>query len=256
MHQTLPWGRVLNHEGEGFQRDTVDAKGQKIFFCPLYYPGELMKISEIFQSINGECCFNHQGSLCTFIRLQGCNLQCNFCDTKYAQTYAYGGIEMSISDIVKEIEELGNKNVTITGGEPLLQKEEVQILTNILDCVGYEVSIETNGSIPFYNEYPWDCSFVVDYKLPSSGMGHRMMDQTFLDLTVCDFIKFVCGNMNDFYYAMDVLERLDLECRMAFSPVFGVLDPVELYKWMNKEKLLKEKGAILSLQLHKMLRLK
>jgi 7-carboxy-7-deazaguanine synthase len=218
-----------------------------------------MKISEIFPSINGECCLSGQGSLCTFIRTQGCNLDCQYCDTKYAQSLIEG-TELSIPEIITEVKKMGNKNVTITGGEPFLQKTDLLFLVEALFKEGYNISIETNGSIEIHANRIWRCSFVMDYKLPSSGMTDEMKPINFASLYKEDFIKFVCLDLQDFAVAItavnDLHDKKLLDAKIAFSPVFGRLKPEVLYDWMQSEILLKEIGAILSLQLHKILKVK
>lgn len=215
-----------------------------------------MKISEIFQSINGECCYDHQGSLCTFVRVQGCNLACKYpCDTKYAQDFVEGK-EISCDEVVKTIESFGNTNVTITGGEPLIQMKDVFAITNYLHSKRYKVSIETNGSIIDAFDYSWRCSFVADYKLPSSGMTDFMDDKIFKRLYEQDFIKFVCLTREDFDFAINKIEENNSKCRIAFSPVFGRLESYVLYDWMKDNLLLRKKGAVLSLQLHKIIKVK
>ena len=153
-----------------------------------------MRINEIFESISGEAGFFPQGSWCTFIRLQGCNLRCRWCDTLKAQDPEKGK-EYTIEKLVNIVKALGNSRVLITGGEPLCQLTDlralVERLVKLLDC---SIQIETNGSFPIpiipYGNTDW----VVDYKLPSSGYAvgevHDAFQYTLLDRDIA-IIKFV-----------------------------------------------------------------
>ena len=215
-----------------------------------------MRVNEIFSSINGEVCEVHQGSLCTFIRLSGCNLKCTYCDTVYAQD-PKSGKEMSIEKIVSEAKRLGNSNITITGGEPLQQQEELRQLINCLSV--YEISIETNGSIliPEWFEVSW----VADFKTKSSGMAKHMNLDNYKNLSSTDFLKFVISNKTDFDQALLVVQELrkqNIFVTPAFSPKFTTkkTKPIPLQKWMQEDTILKRAGAILNIQLHKWLGVK
>lgn len=215
-----------------------------------------MKINQIFSSINGEVANCHQGSLCTFIRLQGCNLNCKYCDTLYAQN-PNGGIEMIVNEVAKKAASFKNTNITITGGEPLLQYKEVVDLSKLLYNAGFNISIETNGTFEMY-PFP-EVNWVADWKGPSSGMRKEMNITNYRHLRKTDIIKFVIENRIDFEDAMEVvkgLEKIEIDCKIAFSPSFGNISPQILIEWMKKEKLLAERGAIFSYQIHKLLKLK
>ena len=161
----------------------------------------IMRINEIFSSINGECNSFHQGSLCTFVRTQGCSERCFFCDTKYAQD-PNQGTEMLVSKVFEEIEAIGNRNVTITGGEPLLQLEKVNELCAFLRNNRYNISIETNGFIQVPTYLQNKASIVMDYKLASAGLDKRPNWDFFRVLKNSDFIKFVCSHWFDFQEAV------------------------------------------------------
>ncbi len=215
-----------------------------------------MKINQIFSSINGEVANCHQGSLCTFIRLQGCNLNCKYCDTLYAQN-PNGGIEMIVNEVAKKAASFKNTNITITGGEPLLQYKEVMDLSKLLYDAGFNISIETNGTFEMHS-FP-EINWVTDWKGPSSGMREKMNIANYRHLRKTDIIKFVIENRIDFDDAMDIikgLENIGIHCKIAFSPSFGDIPPQILIEWMKKEKLLAERGAIFSYQIHKLLKLK
>lgn len=212
-----------------------------------------MKVNEIFESINGEVCHCHQGSLCTFIRLAGCNLKCSYCDTSYAQTTKKSK-KMSIDEIVDTVMELGNINVTITGGEPLLQKEKVIELSERLWDLDRQISIETNGTFEM-ESYPF-INWVADWKGPSSGMRKKMNAGNYTELGDKDIIKFVIADKEDFKDALSLISPGWIFSKFAFSPVFGKIEPKTLIEWMRKESLLKENGAIFSYQLHKFIDVK
>ena len=225
-----------------------------------------MRIFEIFESINGEVTKNHQGSLCTFIRMAGCNFYepvgkkpgCSYCDTKRSWRLT-DGKEMKIKEIMIEVGNFDNQNITITGGEPLLQERELKKLVKALD--DYQISIETNGSykIP---EWADVVCWVADWKGPSSGMRDRMDIKNFSNLTGMDFIKFVIVNEKDFLDAIEVVEIISESsiCNsiptFAFSPCMGMtgaIDPKTLIKLMAGSSILKKTGAILNYQIHKLI---
>lgn len=217
-------------------------------------------VNEIFSSINGEINKQHQGSLCTFIRLQGCNLRCGYCDTPRSQDIkGCWGIPMSISDILKEITKQGNINITITGGEPLLQKEALCCLINKLHG-RYQISVETNGSIAIPFEVPslFKVHWIIDYKLPDSGSYEHMFPSNFKNLVDQDIVKFVVSSEEDFDLALGIAHNIRKSppgnCTIAFSPCSfsQKMTPEKLYKLMQN-KFLKNIGAVFSLQLHKII---
>ena len=213
-----------------------------------------MKIHSVFESINGEVSLSHQGSLCTFIRFAGCNLSCEYCDTVYAQKKE-SGKEMSASEIVNLCLEIGNKNITITGGEPLIQFSNLYALITSLSK--FYISVETNGSFKIPME--WPVSWVADWKGPSSGMRNKMKLGNLSNLSSQDFIKFVIADFNDFGDAMMVVTKIVNDKkkrsapRFAFSPSYAKIDPAELVHWMSENTILKNIGAIFSLQIHKVI---
>ena len=217
-----------------------------------------MKIFSIFQSINGEVNREHQGSITTFIRFAGCNLRCNWCDTARAQDPC-NGKRMKFADVLNEVH---TKNVTITGGEPLLQEPEVHALSLTLAHKKHLVSIETNGSLKI--PYGWPVSWVVDWKTPSSGMKHCMKLENFIPLTKRDFVKFVIADDKDFCAAIETIRVLKLDgckAKFAMSPLGGGtkapgIDGEYLYHWMLKEPICLENSVILSLQIHRVLGLR
>jgi 7-carboxy-7-deazaguanine synthase len=172
-----------------------------------------MKIIEIFRSLQGEG--KNQGRACLFIRLAGCNLHCRWCDTAYAQT---GGIEMSVDTILERALNLKPSYICITGGEPLLQADELEQLLIQLHMQGIAIEIETNGTIDFTRLQPY-ASLCMDVKCPSSG---EQSDLGLLDaLRPQDAIKFVVQDETDCQYAMGIITSRQIPCEIFFSPVFG-----------------------------------
>ncbi len=199
-----------------------------------------MKIAEIFQSLQGEG--KHQGLPTTFVRCAGCNLSCSWCDTPYARE---GGESISVSGVLAEVRRTGIPHVCLTGGEPLLQKEEVLALAKILSDEGYSLEIETNGTFDFtlFQLYAEIC---MDVKCPSS---HERSDLSLLSrLTSRDSVKFVVADVRDCEYAKEVLERYPIPGERFFSPVWGS-DPVRIAEFLLEHCL----SARLQIQLHKWL---
>jgi len=218
-----------------------------------------MHISEIFTSLSGELDgFNNQGGLATFIRLQGCNLGCTWCDTKRTvDIYTGYSIEMSVADV---IEQCTAKHIIITGGEPLLQMEEVSQLVDELGAYSgnpHLITIETNGSIPITIDparakYAF-LRFVVDYKLDSSGMNQVMRPEIFENLYSLDVIKFVIKDLPDYRQAKEIVWKNQWTAKKVFSPILqGKWAPCLATKMIN-DKL---EGVTLALQWHKLLGLK
>ena len=156
---------------------------------------------------------------------------------------------MDIPEIISIVKEFPANKVTITGGEPLLQREELYQLMCKLVYEGYCVSVETNGSLDLFKKgYHTVGSWVVDYKLPSSRMHGWMKWSVYEYLRVNDFIKFVIADERDFQEAIIFMENISTGAKFAFSPCFGKLEPARLLSWMEDAKL---SNAILNLQLHK-----
>lgn len=207
------------------------------------------KVAEHFASINGEG--RAAGQLALFIRFVGCNLNCSYCDTKWANSPDCKFTEMSKQDIFSLAEKSGIYNITLTGGEPLLQAGIEQVISGL--CQSHRVEIETNGAadirpaIAAGNE---NLTLTVDYKLPSSGMEKFMLRENFLSLRPCDTVKFVSGSREDLLRAGEIIKEFKLSgrCAVYISPVFGSIDPREIVDFMLERKL---NGVNLQLQLHK-----
>ena len=207
------------------------------------------KVVEMFTSINGEG--TRAGQLAVFVRFQGCNLNCSFCDTKWANEKDAAFQWMTEDDIVNAILETGVKNVTLTGGEPLMQKD-IPVLLARLGQTDLYIEIETNGSMPLatYADKSWRPAMTMDYKLPGSGMESHMCLDNFSYLEAKDTVKFVCGSEKDLEKAQEIIERYDLttKCHVYLSPVFGSIKPERIVEFMKEKKL---NYVNLQLQLHK-----
>ena len=212
------------------------------------------RLAEHFISINGEG--RTSGELALFLRFTGCNLRCAWCDTMWAneKDAPFTAVTTKdLTDIAENAAKAGVRNITLTGGEPLLQKDIAELIA-ALDTPGIRVEIETNGAValqPFAGEHR--PVFTVDYKLPSSGMERFMLTENFDVLNGNDSVKFVIGSRTDLERAAEIIEiyRLDEKpCTLFFSPVFGNIEPAEIVEFMKERKL----GCVrLQLQLHKMI---
>lgn len=205
-----------------------------------------LNISEIFYSLQGESTYS--GYPCIFIRLAECNLRCSYCDTQYA----FGsGRSMAISSIMDKIATYPAKLVEITGGEPVYQ-EDVSFLFSALHDAGYEVLLETNGSL-YLGDVPNFVHKIVDVKTPGSGMGGSFMKWNLKCLNPHDELKFVITDYNDYQFALEFIKEHKPELKaIHFSPVQSVLPPLDLAAWMLEDAA----PAKLSLQLHKQLEIR
>jgi len=203
-----------------------------------------LRVNEIFYSIQGES--SYAGRPCVFVRLTGCNLRCSYCDTRYA--YEEGGM-LEINHIFEQIAPMQCRLVEITGGEPLMQEEAPVLIESLLED-GYEVLLETNGSLDIARVDD-RCVKIVDIKCPSSGMSDHMDMENLNRLSLHDEIKFVLGTREDYEYARKILNHLNSRSlkinSVNFSPVFGQLQPETLAEWILADHL----ACRLHLQLHK-----
>ncbi len=210
----------------------------------------MYKVVEKFISINGEG--KKAGQLAVFIRLKGCNLDCEYCDTKWANEKEAAYEEMSAEEIYDYIKSSNVRNVTLTGGEPLIQKDFYQFLKLLSEDNSIEVEIETNGSVSLkeFINIQNAPAFTMDYKLSASGMEERMCHENFELLEKKDTVKFVVGSRNDLIRANEIIEKYKLKnkCSIYFSPVFGMIKPEEIVDFMIEKKL---NYVNIQLQLHK-----
>ena len=207
------------------------------------------KVVEIFESINGEGM--RAGELAVFVRMKGCNLSCNYCDTMWANEADCEFEEMTADRIVERVKKSGIKNVTLTGGEPLLQKDADKLLKLFSDEKDIRVEIETNGSIDLKPFLKFEnVSFTMDYKLPESDMEKYMDLENFKILRKKDTLKFVASSVNDLKKAKDIIEKYDLIDRVniIFSPVFGKIELTDIVDFLKDNKL---NDVRMQLQMHK-----
>lgn len=206
-------------------------------------------VVEKFVSINGEG--SRAGELAVFIRFRKCNLNCSYCDTKWANSDTVSAEIMSAEQIAEYVRETSVKNVTLTGGEPLLQND-LYSLIDVLTEQGNSVEIETNGSISIDKFCGKPCRpiFTLDYKLSCSGMESKMVMENYDLLEKDDTVKFVCGGQEDLEKAAEIIEKYDIlnKCHVYLSPVFGMIDAADMVDFMVKNKM---NGVRLQLQLHK-----
>jgi len=199
-------------------------------------------VNEIFKSIQGESWF--AGLPCVFVRLTGCNLRCNYCDT----TYAYeGGEELSVEELLQRVEAYTCPMVDITGGEPLLQDETPELAEALLQKAR-TVLVETNGSLDI-DILPKGIVRIVDVKCPDSGQSEKMFWENMDRLMKTDEVKFVLQSRHDYEWAKSVVDDYELlqRCMVLFSPAFGILPPSTLAEWILADGL----TVRLNLQLHK-----
>ena len=210
------------------------------------------KVVEIFESINGEG--KKSGQLALFIRFQKCNLNCSYCDTKWANRDTSPYTLMSLEELYNKVVESGIKNITITGGEPLLQENIGEFLKKLGKNLELNVEIETNGSVNLkrLSEIENPPSFTMDYKLPSSNMEKYMDLDNFQYLTEKDTIKFVAGDLDDLEKAREIIEKYFLvgKCAVYISPVFGKMELSSIVDFMKKYKM---NGVNMQLQMHKII---
>jgi 7-carboxy-7-deazaguanine synthase len=201
-----------------------------------------LKITEIFFSIQGEATFSGWPSV--FVRLTGCPLRCQYCDTAYAFT---GGEWRSLAEIAAEVRRYGTRFVCVTGGEPLAQPRCTALLTQLCDD-GFDVSLETSGAIDISN-VDARVARIVDIKTPGSKEQQRNRWQNLDLLTPRDAVKLVICNREDYEWARDVVARRTWPCPVFFSPSHEELPAGQLADWILADRL----SVRLQVQLHKVL---
>lgn len=203
-----------------------------------------LKIFEIFHSLQGES--TRIGLPTVFIRLTGCPMRCTYCDTEYAFS---GGSNMDLTEIVDQVKSYGTKFVTVTGGEPLAQKE-CKMLLKLLCDDGYDVSLETGGAMDI-SEVDERVSVILDIKTPGSNEEKNMLWENVDHIKAKDELKFVLCGRDDYEWAIQKLNSLDLlnKCPIVFSPSYDDLKPVDLASWILEDKL----AVRMQIQMHKIL---
>jgi 7-carboxy-7-deazaguanine synthase len=206
--------------------------------------GDRLRITEIFYSLQGEA--RSVGLPTVFIRLTGCPLRCGYCDTSYAFT---GGQWLTLQEIIDEVSCYQTRHITVTGGEPLAQKNCPLLLKQLCD-LGYSVSLETSGALDVCTIDPRVIK-VMDLKTPSSGEQEKNLYSNLDCLNTQDQVKFVIGDRADYDWAVEQLRQFGLaeRCEILFSPVYETLPPEQLANWILQNQL----PVRFQLQLHKLL---
>ena len=203
-----------------------------------------LRITEIFYSLQGEALTT--GCPTVFIRLTGCPLRCGYCDTTYA---FQGGEWMDLETILERTAEHQTRYVTVTGGEPLAQKDCLALLHRLCDA-GYRVSLETSGALDIGTVDP-RVTRVMDLKTPASGELERNRYENIQLLGRKDLVKFVICDRDDYQWAKDIISQYDLNniCELLLSPAQPQQDATELANWILEDHL----PVRLQIQLHKYL---
>ena len=207
---------------------------------------DILKVSEIFESIDVEGI--RTGYPVTFIRLYGCCLCCSFCDSKYSWSGS-DYQELSIKEILAITKKYGHHRITLTGGEPLMTDNGWKLLSCLL-YEGYEVNVETNGSIRLKNINNSNLIYTMDYKSKFSGMEDRMIPSNIDILKEKDVLKFVVANKEDLDKMKEIIDIYKPKCSIFVSPVFGEIEPKEIVEYVLKHKL---DNVRVQVQLHKII---
>jgi 7-carboxy-7-deazaguanine synthase len=205
---------------------------------------ESLRISEIFYSLQGET--SRVGLPTVFVRLTGCPLRCTYCDTTYAFS---GGQTMTLDAIGGEVSRYAPRYVTVTGGEPLAQKNCLRLLRALCNA-GYEVSLETGGALDV-SGVDARVVKVLDIKTPASGEMEKNLWSNLEHLNPHDEVKFVLCDEADYQWAKQVLQKHELaqRCAVLFSPAQGQLAAKDVAEWILRDRL----PVRLQVQLHKLL---
>ena len=206
-------------------------------------PTSTLRITEIFHSLQGES--KTVGIPTVFVRLTGCPLRCQYCDTAYAFD---GGEVMQLDAIKAVLEEYSCEYVTVTGGEPLAQPNCLPLLEQLCD-VGYNVSLETSGAMPI-EQVDKRVSIVMDLKTPASQEVEKNRYENIAFLKPSDQVKFVICDEKDYLWSKAKLDQYDLRAKVdeiLFSPSFEEIEPAQLAEWILRDKL----RIRMQMQLHK-----
>ena len=203
-----------------------------------------LRLTEVFYSLQGEA--SRIGLPTVFVRLTGCPLRCTWCDTTYSFT---GGEAASIESVLAEVAKYPARQVCVTGGEPLAQKDCLPLLTALCDA-GYDVSLETSGALDISGVDP-RVSRIMDLKAPDSGEAAKNRWENLASLNARDEIKIVIASRGDYEWARDVLRehQLDRLCPVLFSPAQGLIEARSLAEWILEDGL----NVRFQLQMHKLL---
>jgi 7-carboxy-7-deazaguanine synthase len=203
-----------------------------------------LKVNEIFHSIQGET--TRAGFPSVLIRLTGCNLRCRYCDTSYAWTE---GRDLSIDEIISMVKKYGSvDHITVTGGEPLLQANSIHLMKRLLES-GFDIQLETNGSIST-RDVPPLIRKIIDVKTPSSGEVNSFLFENLDYLRSGDELKFVLSDRADYNYSKEFLKKYleKSDIVINFSPVFNRMSFGELAGLILHDRL----RVRLNIQLHRL----
>ena len=204
----------------------------------------MLRVTEIFRSIQGES--THAGRPCAFVRLTGCPMRCVWCDSEYTFT---GGEYFTLEDVMNQVRAFNCKLVEVTGGEPLAQREAFTLIEQLC-AEGFEVLVETGGYVSTDGLDP-RARVILDVKCPASGEAERNHWPNLERLRADkDEVKFVIMNFDDWKYALEVIERYELERRakaILISPAWETVDLKEMADWVSASGL----DIRMQLQLHK-----
>ena len=203
-----------------------------------------LRLTEIFFSLQGEAA--RAGLPTVFVRLTGCPLRCTWCDTTYSFT---GGEPATIASVLAEVAKYPARQVCVTGGEPLSQKECQPLLTALCEA-GYDVSLETSGALDIAAVDP-RVSRIMDLKAPDSGESAKNRWENLAFLNGRDEIKIVIASRADYEWARASIEahKLDAICPVLLSPAAGLVEPTALAGWILEDGL----NVRFQMQLHKLL---
>jgi 7-carboxy-7-deazaguanine synthase len=201
-----------------------------------------MRITEIYQSIQGES--SYAGLPCVFVRTTGCDLRCSWCDSEF--TFS-GGKQMSLDQIMLEVERYDCEMVELTGGEPLLQSEIYELTARLADD-GHIVLIETGGHRDISKLDPRVIR-IMDLKCPASGECEKNLWSNLEHLRAIDEVKFVIADRADYDWTLKTIRehRLEDRVKLLISTAFGMIEPAQIVGWMLEDRL----RARFQLQLHK-----
>jgi len=213
-----------------------------------------MKVNEIFRSLQGES--SYAGLPCVFVRLTGCNLNCSYCDTDYARTE---GTEMNVAEVYEMVKAFAKSGdiLEITGGEPLLQVNEVNsLIKKIKSNIPYntlgDILIETNGSIDvetLKKRHKYDIKVIMDWKCPTSNMSKKMLPSNLEKLSKNDELKFVIGNWKDYDEMKKIVGKYDLKCKVLASTIWDSIERSDVVERMLEDGI----EARFQIQLHKLI---
>jgi len=206
-------------------------------------PEKTLTINEIYHSIQGESTW--VGRPCVFVRMTFCDLRCNYCDTEYA---FYEGKKQTLKQIVDAVSGFRCPLVEITGGEPLLQKNVLPLMSILCDT-GYTVLLETSGAHDISKVDP-RVHRIMDLKTPGSGELGKNLWSNIEHLTLRDEVKFVMGSREDYEWSREKVQQYNLSSRchaVLFSPIFGRIDPRQIVEWILADNL----DVRFQLQMHK-----